>query len=123
MIRYLGEEAYERYDDSTFKLQYQALWNAPTYREIAALLYGMNWKQIDWAKAQEMASNANQDDAIIVGFKSLLLHPEVFPSSRLQKDEDDSRREWERAEELGLSILADAENPNAWAQWIKGNAS
>jgi TPR repeat protein len=27
LIYYLGEEAYIRYDDSTFKVQYQALWN------------------------------------------------------------------------------------------------
>jgi tetratricopeptide (TPR) repeat protein len=27
LIYYLGEEAYVRYDDSTFKVQYQALWN------------------------------------------------------------------------------------------------
>jgi TPR repeat protein len=120
LICYLGEEAYVRYDDSAFKLQYQSLWNATTYREIAAHLYGMNWKQIDWAEAQEMTSNANQDDAIIIGFKALLLHPEVFSSNRLHKDEDASRLEWKRAEELGLSILADADNPNAWAQWIKG---
>jgi hypothetical protein len=115
---YLGEEAYVRYDDSTFKLQYQALWNEPTYREIAALLYGMNYKQIDWVEAQKMVSNVNQEDSITVGFKSLLLHPEVFPNNRLQKNEDDSGREWERAEQLGLEILADAGNP--WAQWLKG---
>jgi hypothetical protein len=115
---YLGEEAYVRYDDSDFKLQYQALWNEPTYREIAALLYGMNYKQIDWVEAQEKVSNVNQEDSITVGFKSLLLHPEVFPNSRLQKNKDDSGREWERAVQLGLSILADAGNP--WAQWLKG---
>jgi hypothetical protein len=27
LIYYLGKEAYVRYDDSTFKVQYQALWN------------------------------------------------------------------------------------------------
>jgi TPR repeat protein len=118
LIQHLGEEAYEKYDDSAFQFQYQALWNAPLYREITAFLYGMNLKQIDWVKAQEMATNENQNDAIFVGFKSLLLHPEIFPNSRLRKDEDCSRREWERAETLGLTVLADARNQ--WAQWIKG---
>jgi hypothetical protein len=93
LIQNLGEEAYVRYDDSTFNVQYQALWNAPMFQEIFALLYGMNWKQIDWVKAQEMAINIDQDDAIITGFISHLLHPEIFPSTRLHKDEDSSRRE------------------------------
>jgi ankyrin repeat protein/TPR repeat protein len=116
---YLGAEAYERYDDSVFKLQYQALWNAPAYEEIAALLYGMNFKQIDWTKAQERATEeTNQNDAIIIGFKALLLHPGVFSSSRVHKDEDSSRREWEQAETLGLTVLAGT--GNMWAQWIKG---
>jgi hypothetical protein len=118
LIRYFGEEAYHRFDDSAFKLQYRVLWNVPVYREIASLLYGMNWKQIDWVAAQEMVSNANQDDAIVVGFKSFLLHPEVFVSSRLQKDNNESQREWERVESLGLATLLDV--GNAWAQWLKG---
>ncbi len=118
LIRYLGDEAYEPYNDFIFKLQYRALWNAPMFQEISALLYGMNRKQIDWVKAQEMAINIDQDDAIITGFKSHLLHPEIFPSTRLHKDEDSSQREWDRAEKLGLSVLADTGNP--WAQWIKG---
>jgi hypothetical protein len=118
LMENLGDEAFQEYDDFTFKLQYQALWNEPTYREIAALLYGMNYRQIDWVEAQEIVSNVNQDDAITVDFKSLLLHPEVFPNSQLRKNEDDSGREWERAEQLGLEILADAGNP--WAQWLKG---
>ena len=83
LIHYLGEEAYQRYDDTAFKLQYHALWNAPMYQEIAALLYGMNWKQIDWYAAQEMVMSADNEDAIIVGFRSLLLQPDVFVSSRL----------------------------------------
>jgi TPR repeat protein/GTPase SAR1 family protein len=118
LIRYLGDEAYEPYNDFIFKLQYRALWNAPMFQEISALLYGMNRKQIDWVKAQEMAINIDQDDAIITGFKSHLLHPEIFLSTRLHKDEDSSQREWDRAEKLGLSVLADTGNP--WAQWIKG---
>jgi TPR repeat protein len=119
LIRYLGQEAYQKYDDSAFQLQYQALWNAPVYREIAALLYGMNYKQIDWTKAQEIASEeTNQNDAIINGLKALLLHPKVFLSSQLHKDEAASRQEWEKADNLGLAILSDARNP--WAQWLKG---
>jgi hypothetical protein len=120
LIRYLGEEAYQKYDDSTFKLQYQALWNAPVYQEIAALLYGMNYKQIDWTKAQKMASEkTNKNDAIIIGFKALLLHCKVFLSSQLlNTDDDSSGHEWEQLETLGLTVLADAGNP--WAQWIKG---
>jgi hypothetical protein len=118
LIRYLGQEAYQRHDDTNFKVQYAALWNTPTYRQITALLYGMNSNHIDWKAAQQMATNENQEDAIVVGFKALLLHPELFSSSRLRKDEGDSRREWERAAILGLSILIDAGNP--WAQWLKG---
>jgi ankyrin repeat protein len=118
LIHYLGEEAYKQYDDSEFESQYYALWNEPIYREISALLYGMNHKQIDWIKAQEVAMNASQDDPIIIGFKALLLHPEVFPDSRLHKDKGGYQREWEQAKTLGLTVAADA--GNKWAQWIKG---
>jgi TPR repeat protein len=118
LIQYQGEEAYQRFDDSTFKLHYLALWNIPVYNNIGASLYGMHQQYIDWDKARQMVANADQHDPIVIAFKSMLLHPTIFPSNRLQKDQDDSRREWDRAEHRGLTVLAEAGNP--WAQWIKG---
>ncbi len=113
---YLGVEAYQRFDDSMFKVQYASLWNVPTYREIAALLYGMNSKHIDWRAAQEMVAKEDED-AVIAGIKALLLFPDFRKERNLRKNESGALKEWERAEKLGLSALVDVGNP--WAQWIK----
>ena len=89
---YLGDAAFRKYDDSVFKLQYKSLWNVQVYEGIAAFLYGMNKKHIDWAAAQETAQNADGDDTVILGFRALFLHPDVFPSSRLEKDKNKAQR-------------------------------
>ena len=90
----------------------------PTYKELDELLYGMNRRQIDEVAAQRKATNMSQDDAVVVGFKSLLLIPTLFQSSNLRKDEGESRRVWAMAEDLGLSDEVAA--GNMWAQWLKG---
>ena len=115
---YLGDEAFQKYNDSVFKLQYKSLWNVQVYESIAALLYGMNSKQIDWAAAQETALSADGEDSVIKGFIALFLHPDIFPSSRLEKNESKALCEWAKAEDIGLSDLVSA--GNAWAQWVKG---
>jgi hypothetical protein len=75
----------------------------------------MNRKKVNLVAAQDIASNVgDQDDAIcIAGFQALLLHPYIFPCSLLQKNEAHVLHEWRRAEELGISGLADADHP--WA--------
>jgi TPR repeat protein len=115
---YLGDAAFRKYDDSVFKLQYKSLWNVQVYESIVAFLYGMNKKHIDWAAAQETAQNADGDDTVILGFRALFLHPDVFPSSRLEKDKNKAQSEWRKAEDNGISALVDA--GNAWAQWLQG---
>lgn len=89
-----------------------------TYQEVAALLLGMNREQIDWTAAQRMVSVASRKDAILAGFKALLLHPEFYKDGRLQKHESDALRAWIRAQDLGLLDLIDA--GNEWAQLLKG---
>ena len=68
--------------------------------------------------AQETAQNADGDDSVILGFRALFLHPDVFPSSRLEKDKNKAQSEWRKAEDNGISALVDA--GNAWAQWLQG---
>jgi tetratricopeptide (TPR) repeat protein len=115
---YYGDQAYQRYDDATFYIRYEAMWNEDVYENISAYLYGMNSKWIDWTSLQRTLMIDYQEDAVAVGFKSLLLHPDFFVSARLRKNENEALREWERAAQLGLSVLVDAGNP--WAQWLKG---
>lgn len=115
---YYGEDAFQRYDDATFKLRYDALWNEEVYQNVAAFLYGMNKEKIQWTALQQTLMNDYQEDSIIIGFKALLLHPGFFISSQLQKDENKALREWRRAEELGLTVLIDSGNP--WAHWLRG---
>ena len=38
----------------------------------------MNRNKIDWMAALRMVNTANQEDDIVVGFKALLLHPDIF---------------------------------------------
>jgi hypothetical protein len=112
---YMGENAYEPYDDSSFRRQYEEVWKG---WKIACRLYGMNRQPIDWVAAQEMAMNGTcRDDSIMSGFKALLLHPDIFPDSRLQKDQREARRTWLTVD-LALSALIEDGNP--WAQWING---
>lgn len=130
---HMGQSAYQRYNDSEFRRRYAELWNDTefvSYKTVASLLYGMNERQIDWVSAQRMAMNADKGDAIIAGFRSLLLHPAVFPCSRKQtgtkdeknqnllKNEKEAQLEWENAEDLGLSASSDSGNP--WSQWLAG---
>ncbi len=89
-----------------------------TYDTIASFLTGMNQRQIDWVAANTMVTNLREDDAIVVAFKALLLHPRIFPSVLLSKNESESKLAWKRAEELGLSAEAAKENP--WAMWLEG---
>mmetsp|Transcript_24399 Transcript_24399/g.44128 ORF Transcript_24399/g.44128 Transcript_24399/m.44128 type:complete len:447 (-) Transcript_24399:45-1385(-) len=115
---YLGDDAYQRYDDSAFKLWYAALWNEPLYKRLTAFLYGMNQEQINWTAAQQTGMNDHQNDPIVLGFKSLLLYSGLFPSNQLEKDDHASQVAWQKAEDIGLSILADG--GNQWALWLKG---
>jgi len=127
---YLGDDAYQRYDDSDFERQYEALFAEPSsgndtnnlttsiYEEVAGLLYGLNQSQIDYEAAQQLTMNGNQEDAVVVGFKALLLHPESFDTGKLNTDEDESLCIWTIAEDLGLS--AEVVSGNVWAQWLKG---
>lgn len=89
-----------------------------TYERVAALLVGMNREKIDWTAAQQMVSVASQHDAILSGFKALLLHPQCVKDGRLHKHESDSLRAWIKAQDLGL--LDKVEEGNAWAQLLKG---
>jgi TPR repeat protein len=89
-----------------------------TYDRVAALLLGMNREQIDWTAAQQMVSVASRHDAVLSGFKSLLLHPEFYKDGRLHKHESDALRAWIKALDLGL--LDQVEEGNAWAQLLKG---
>jgi TPR repeat protein len=78
----------------------------------------MNRRPIDWVAAQEMAMNGTcRDDSIMSGFTALLLHPDIFPDSRLQKDRREAKRAWLKVD-LALSALIEGGNP--WAQWING---
>eukprot|EP00544_Gedaniella_sp_CCMP2646_P012521 CAMPEP_0202482206 /NCGR_PEP_ID=MMETSP1361-20130828/1645_1 /ASSEMBLY_ACC=CAM_ASM_000849 /TAXON_ID=210615 /ORGANISM="Staurosira complex sp., Strain CCMP2646" /LENGTH=384 /DNA_ID=CAMNT_0049110001 /DNA_START=80 /DNA_END=1234 /DNA_ORIENTATION=- len=115
---YYGDQAYQRYDDTTFYIRYEAMWNEDVYENISAYLYGMNSKWIDWTSLQRTLMIDYQEDPVAVGFKSLLLHPDFFVSARLRKNENEALREWERAQQLGLTVLVDAGNP--WAQWLQG---
>jgi len=108
---YLGDDAYQRHDDSDSEWRYNT--NIALCEELAGLLNGMNRRQIDYQAAQRMVMNEDQENAILVGFNVLLLHPESFEPSKLHL--------WERAEVLGLSAEADA--GNVWAQWLKGQFS
>jgi len=121
---FLGDNAYQSYDDSDFQSQYDALCaesNLAMYEVLAKLLYGMNRSQIDYETAQGLVTSGSQEDAVLVGFKALLLHPESFDTSKLDTDQDESLRTRAKAEDLGLSAVADA--GIAWAQWLKGESS
>jgi tetratricopeptide (TPR) repeat protein len=89
-----------------------------TYETIASLLSGMNQRQIDWVAAQTMVTNLREGNAVVVAFKALLLHPGVFQSALVYKNEHESILAWARAEELGLSLEAAA--GNAFALWLEG---
>jgi hypothetical protein len=121
---YLGDDAYQPYDDSIFKRQYEAFWrermNVSTspIDELAALLFGMNRRRVDWVAAQDVVNDTTHEDAIMTGFKALLLHPNSFQNSKLRKNEAESLQFWRRAEELGLSAECNASNK--YAQYVKG---
>lgn len=65
-----------------------------------------------------MANGTNQDDAIIIAYRALLLHPRVFKSDKLIKNEMEALSMWNRAERLGLSDQDAA--GLIWAQVVKG---
>ena len=88
------------------------------FDEVAALLFGMNRRRIDWVAAQELVNDTSHEDAVLTGFKALLLHPKSFQSSKLHKNEVESLRFWRQAEELGLSAECNA--GNKWAQYCEG---
>lgn len=91
-----------------------------TYKMIASLLSGMNRRHIDWGTAQRLVvmDGSTTRDPVLMALKALLLHPGVFQSDDLEKDEEESILAWNLAEELGLSAQANAGNP--WAQWLQG---
>jgi hypothetical protein len=115
---YYGDQAYQRYDDATFYIRYEAMWNEDMYENISAYLYGMNSEWLDWTSLQRTLMIDYQEDPVAMGFKSLLLHPNFVISARIRKNENEDLREWERAEQLDLTVLVDAGNP--WAQWLQG---
>jgi TPR repeat protein len=114
LTSHLGDNAFKKYDDSDFQCEFAVLW---FYEDIAALLYGMNRKKIDWMAAQRIVNNANQEDPIVVGFKALLLHPSVFENRRLAKNEDESLRLWREQED---SLVSESDGGSVWAQWLLG---
>mmetsp|Transcript_21339 Transcript_21339/g.38735 ORF Transcript_21339/g.38735 Transcript_21339/m.38735 type:complete len:266 (-) Transcript_21339:232-1029(-) len=87
-------------------------------RILVALMFGMNIEKINWNEAQKKIQDEDQDDPVVLGFKALLLHPSVFPSTILHKNEAECRTVWSQAEELGLTEQAD--DGNVFAQWLKG---
>ncbi len=88
------------------------------YDELGALLFGMNRRRVDWVAAQDLVNDTTHEDAVMTGFKALLLHPKAFPCNKLCQNEAESVRFWRRAEELGLSAECNA--GNKWAQCVKG---
>jgi hypothetical protein len=121
---YLGDDSYQSYDDSIFKRQYEALWServnviTTPIDDLAALLFGMNRRRVDWVAAQDLVNDTIYDDAVMTGFKALLLHPKAYKSSKLTKNEDETLRFWRRAEELRFS--AECDGGNRWAQYLNG---
>ncbi len=87
-------------------------------RNLLALLFGMNIEKINWNEAQIEIEAEDQDDPVILGFKALLLHPSIFPSTLLQKNEVGFHAVWSRAEKVELTEEADS--GNVFAQWLKG---
>jgi hypothetical protein len=89
------------------------------YEKVPALLRGMKSRTYigrrhsEWCRIQ-----ASRQDAILAGFKSLLLHPDFYKDGQLHKHESDALRAWIKAQDLGL--LAQVEAGNAWAQLLKG---
>lgn len=88
------------------------------YEELEKLLFGMNRGQIDWVSAQRRVTSGSHQDAVIVGFRALLLHPRTFKNEQLIKNESEALSMWESAESLGLSDHVAA--GNIWAQVVKG---
>jgi hypothetical protein len=94
---YLGEDAFQKFDDFTFQWEYNALWTkdySETCKEVAALICGMNRRQVNMLAAQEVLTTANAEDPVLMGFKALLLHPEAFKGSELHKDEAEALHSW-----------------------------
>jgi TPR repeat protein len=89
------------------------------YDELAALFFGMNHRRVDWVAAQDLVNDTTHEDAVMTGFKALLLHPKAIQSSKLRKNEAESIRFWRRTEELGLSAECNA--GNKWAQYVNGS--
>eukprot|EP00544_Gedaniella_sp_CCMP2646_P012612 CAMPEP_0202484164 /NCGR_PEP_ID=MMETSP1361-20130828/3294_1 /ASSEMBLY_ACC=CAM_ASM_000849 /TAXON_ID=210615 /ORGANISM="Staurosira complex sp., Strain CCMP2646" /LENGTH=99 /DNA_ID=CAMNT_0049112713 /DNA_START=42 /DNA_END=338 /DNA_ORIENTATION=+ len=87
-------------------------------QNIVALLFGMNIEKINWNEAQKKIQDEDQDDPVVLGFKALLLHPSVFPSTPLHKNEVGFHTVWSRAEKVELTKEADS--GNVFAQWLKG---
>jgi len=87
-------------------------------RILVALMFGMNIEKINWKMAQREIEAEDQDDPVILGFKALLLHPSVFPSTLLQKNEVEFHTVWSEAEKVGLTEEADS--GNVFAQWLRG---
>jgi TPR repeat protein len=78
----------------------------------------MNIEKINWNEALKKIQDEDQDDPVILGFKALLLHPSIFPSTLLQKNEVGFHAVWSRAEKVELTEEADS--GNVFAQWLKG---
>jgi hypothetical protein len=85
---YLGDDAYQPYDILFFKRRYEAFWReqtnastSPSLDEVAALLFCMNRRQVDWVAAQGLVNNACHDDVVLTGFKALVFHPIAFQAA------------------------------------------
>jgi len=87
-------------------------------QELEARIYGMNRHQINCKVAQRLVTNANQNDAVTIAFKAVLLHPKLLQDSALRKSKDEALSAWEKAKELGLS--AEVDSGNVWASWLTG---
>jgi len=113
LVLYKGDGAYQKYDDSEFRRQYDAMpigqafepipqrdtlaMIPDSYKQIEALLCGMSLRQINYAEAQRYVTNLAEPDAVVAGFKALLLHPRCFQSTTLCKAEEQSQLAWEHA--------------------------
>lgn len=130
---YLGDNAYQRYDDFDFQRPYETDWNeemlissrgndrnyVATYAVVAAFLCDMQRRQIDWVAAQVIVTES-YDDPVLTAFKALLLCPNaLFRSNKLHKDHDEVLGVWERPENLSL-LSTESDECGTWAQHLEG---
>ena len=128
------QEAYKPYDDGEFQKQYNQAWarqiamghnnqdnpfgsgtNTELYERVAALMFGLNRCQIDYESAFAFIESSDSEDAIMVAFKAWFLDPSFYICAvSCHKDKALANEMWRKADDLGLTQLAEQGNP--WAQ-------